>query len=444
MNSQKSIIHFQQSSTKYKLLVISCSLLVISCSLFTISVFSQGVGINSEGLPAHRSSILDVSSTSKGMLITRMTTAQRDSISIKCACIPEESLLIFNIITKCFEGYVNGSWASLVCMGKTCNPPVSPVEGTNTPSETQITWNWNSVNGATGYKFNTANDYAAASDNGMNLFYNLTGLTCNTAYTLYLWSYNSCGNSEAIAMMQSTSCCPPAGCEGQTTMIDSRDSKIYNIIQIGTQCWFAENLNYGNYVPIHTSAQASGEKYCTNHSGVNDPTCPIGGLYEWANMMNGSLSCNGNSTCPACSVPVQGPCPDGWHIPSHNEWTLLEKNAGSNPNAFPYDEHTRGWLGSDEGSNLKEPGTAHWQDPNICTPPGSCNSSGFTAYPGGFCYNGAFSSPNYSWDGLWWSTTEFKFDLTEAWCRGLNSLVFTVDRDFNLKQWGFAIRCVKD
>ena len=139
-----------------------------------------------------------------------------------------------------------------------------------------------------------------------------------------------------------------SGCGGFTTMTDARDGKVYNIVQIGTQCWMAQNLNYGTYEAIPSSgAQPPGYKYCQNLTGINDATCPLGGLYEWANMMNGSVSCNGDATCPPCTTPVKGLCPTGWHIPSHYEWTLLEKNVGSNPGAFPYDITTNAvWLGT--------------------------------------------------------------------------------------------------
>lgn len=45
--------------------------------------------------------------------------------------------------------------------------PASPTSGTNVLSGTQIIWNWNTVPGATGYKWNTTNDYSTRS----NFFY---------------------------------------------------------------------------------------------------------------------------------------------------------------------------------------------------------------------------------------------------------------------------------
>ncbi len=86
--------------------------------------------------------------------------------------------------------------------------PVAPTAGTHTPSQTQIVWNWNTVSGATAYKYNTTNNYATATDNGASASYTQTGLTCNTAYTLYVWAYNPCSNSASpVTLTQSTSTC---------------------------------------------------------------------------------------------------------------------------------------------------------------------------------------------------------------------------------------------
>lgn len=60
--------------------------------------FSQGVAINGSGSSAHASAILDIESTQKGLLIPRMTTFERNNISI-----PAKALLIFNITTSRFE-----------------------------------------------------------------------------------------------------------------------------------------------------------------------------------------------------------------------------------------------------------------------------------------------------------------------------------------------------
>lgn len=220
-----------------------------------------------------------------------------------------------------------------------------------------------------------------------------------------------------------------------SAITDPRDSTSYSTILIGTQCWMAKNLNYGTYVTVATTQAGAGtQKYCYADNTASCTT--YGGLYEWAEMMSGAASCNGTgSSQPACTTPVQGICPSGWHIPSHYEWTLLEKNVGANPSAFPYDITTTGWLGTDEGGNLKETGTTRWLTPNT----GATNTSSFTALPGGYSWIGSFAYVGYF--GNWWSATE---SGANAWSHNLHYTEARVYRGTNDKAYGFSVRCVKD
>src|SRR6185436_17344325 len=89
-------------------------------------------------------------------------------------------------------GY-NGCTNSLVTtltQTTTLNTPTAPTEAAHTAYPTEIVWNWNASQDATGYKYNTTtNDYndAGTVDNGPSLTFDQTGVTCNTPYTLYVW-----------------------------------------------------------------------------------------------------------------------------------------------------------------------------------------------------------------------------------------------------------------
>ncbi|MBN2682270.1 MAG: T9SS type A sorting domain-containing protein [Bacteroidales bacterium] len=82
----------------------------------------------------------------------------------------------------------------------------APTTATHTPSGTQIIWDWNSVTGATGYKWNTVNNYATATDLGNVSTVTQTGLTCGSTYTIYVWAYNSCGNSVSTTLTSTLAC----------------------------------------------------------------------------------------------------------------------------------------------------------------------------------------------------------------------------------------------
>ena len=183
-------------STFKRVLITATGLFVI-----VVNLQAQNVGINNTGAAPDNSSMLDVVSTTKGLLLPRMTTTQRNAI-----VSPAQSLLIYNTTDSCYQGFIGSVWRSIWC-ASACSTPSTPAVGTNTTTATQINWNWSSVSGATGYKYNTINNYGTATDNAASTGYISTGLTCSTTYTLYVWAYNSCGNSSPVILTQATSSC---------------------------------------------------------------------------------------------------------------------------------------------------------------------------------------------------------------------------------------------
>lgn len=104
---------------------------------------------------------------------------------------------------------INGVESSLrMAVTATVGTQIAPAAAIQTPSQTQIVWNWNAASGATGYKWNSTNNYAGATDLGNVLTNAETGLTCNTAYTRYVWAYNAFGCvSAATKLSQTTATC---------------------------------------------------------------------------------------------------------------------------------------------------------------------------------------------------------------------------------------------
>jgi hypothetical protein len=80
----------------------------------------------------------------------------------------------------------------------------APSQAQTTPTPTEITWNWYPVSGATGYKWNTVNDYTTATDLGNSTSYTEHGLLSNTYYNRYIWAYNMCSYSQYNAIGAST------------------------------------------------------------------------------------------------------------------------------------------------------------------------------------------------------------------------------------------------
>jgi len=208
--------------------------------------------------------------------------------------------------------------------------------------------------------------------------------------------------------------------------IDSRDGQSYTTVQIGTQCWLAENLNIGTRINGNINQNNSGiiEKYCYEDSTSYCDT--YGGLYQWNEMMQ-----------YVSDTAVQGICPEGWYIPTDHEWKILE---GTVDSQFPVGDpiwDNYGWRGFDAGLNLKS--TSGWYNDINGT-----DLYGFTALPGGYYsyFNGNFDELGSN--GFFWSSTVNSVNPTTAWGRNLNYNHDDVFRNYNDKNTAFSVRCVKN
>jgi hypothetical protein len=111
---------------KINFIITATLMLVAPLFMGTSKVQSQNVGINANGTLPDSSAMLDIDVTGtspKGVLIPRITTTERDLISD-----PEESLLIYNTTTQCFEAYNGTGWMSIACIdGEVIDVPTTTV-----------------------------------------------------------------------------------------------------------------------------------------------------------------------------------------------------------------------------------------------------------------------------------------------------------------------------
>lgn len=169
---------------------------------------------------------------------------------------------------------------------------------------------------------------------------------------------------------------------------DTRDGHIYKTIKIGEQVWMAENLSY------------------LINQNLEDLGCIYGRFYHFSDI-----------------VEV---CPEGWHIPTVDEWEELFNFLGGRVVA---------------GGKMKESGTSHWLEPNNL----ASNSSGFSALPAGYkdWYSG------YGGRGIetiFWTST-----LSDDYCHtgflqyvSLSYESGTVKVESYCMDMDFSIRCIKD
>ena len=182
---------------------IKFCLFVLFLMINSSFLFSQ-VSINLDGSNPNNSAMLDVKSNNKGFLPPRMTHAEMNAIPN-----PADGLIVY--CTDCrsdgkgvLSTFADGNWSIL---NLNCLSPLNPIMAINVPSATGIVWDWNGVAYSTGYKWSLTNDYSTATQMDTVTRKAEIGLVCNTAYTRYVWAYNSCGNSLPLTLTQSTLLC---------------------------------------------------------------------------------------------------------------------------------------------------------------------------------------------------------------------------------------------
>ena len=220
-----------------------------------------------------------------------------------------------------------------------------------------------------------------------------------------------------------------------TPLVDSRDGQSYATVQIGLQCWMAQNLNVGaeitsctnGYVGTCTTGggvvQNQGtstfsiQKYCYSDNPAN---CTAqGGLYQWNQAMGGSTSTTG--------FGVTGICPANWHLPTDAEYQTLEIYLGMCPGTGGPGNYCANdanqWRGTTQGTQLKSGGT-----------------SGFNGLLAGYRdIDGSFHSQNIN--AFFWSSL---VSGGSAWVRNLSPGNPTVNRLTDNQVLSFSARCVEN
>ncbi|GBU24139.1 hypothetical protein R83H12_00766 [Fibrobacteria bacterium R8-3-H12] len=194
--------------------------------------------------------------------------------------------------------------------------------------------------------------------------------------------------------------------------------KTYKTIEIGTQIWMAENLNY----------DVSGS-VCYDNQASNCGT--YGRLYDWATAMGLDASCNSSSCASQVTAKHRGICPQGWHIPSNADWDKLYRYAdGSAGTDSPYASPTA-------GTKLKSRGG--WNSSGGV--PAGTDNYGFSALPGGrgLSDDGFSRVGNY---GNWWSSSERNSII--AYNRRMSYGSEFASWDVDSKDYLFSVRCLQD
>jgi uncharacterized protein (TIGR02145 family) len=214
------------------------------------------------------------------------------------------------------------------------------------------------------------------------------------------------------------------------TFTDSRDGNVYRYVTIGDQEWMIDNLAWLPSVSPSTETSDSKAKYyVSEYEGSDVSTAKsteyystYGVLYNWT----AANSC----------------CPEGWHLPTDEEWEELQDLIFTNKGPFDKTTYDWGYVWWDLGKHLWH--TSGWLGGN------GLNTYGFSALPGGGVYYEPFPQdcPGVTasckcYADFWSATlTGNKGSARALWSQYAGNIGIHVG--CYPKGYGISVRCVKD
>lgn len=235
-------------------------------------------------------------------------------------------------------------------------------------------------------------------------------------------------------------------------------SDTFKSVTIGKQEWMSENLNvstFRNGDPIPEAKTNEEWKNAGENMQPawcyydNDPKngAKYGKLYNWF-AVNDS----------------RGLAPEGWHVPTYEDWETLKKNLGEN--LAKKMKSTNGWNSYTTKGYVNCPNCASWSaeyrgkvachtckdtrridSPNETHSGNGTNSSGFNGLPGGYrsgaMFGGTSSFQDVGKIGRWWfSTDEGKYSSKDI------RLEYNYGGDAGgnpaIKDYGLSVRCIRN
>lgn len=286
-----------------------------------------------------------------------------------------------------------------------------PTAGTHISDTNKITWHWNEVAGAIGYKWSQNNNYEEATVLGNVLSYLDTGLSCGINYTRYVWAYNNCGYSLIPATLnKSTNNCWVCGDSFTVYHVTDTVAPVTKTVTYGTvpnlpglpdKCWITSNLGADHQASANNDAteasagwyfQFNREQGFKHDGSIRTPNS------SWMTEINESF--NWIAANDPCTIEL-GP---GWRVPTAIEWDNVDTEGG-----------WANWLGP-------------WNSALKMHAAGRLDLS-----------NGSLGERGAK--GSYWSATQMTL---VTWAQSLNFNTSACAINQFQKAYGYSIRCLKD
>ena len=293
------------------------------------------------------------------------------------------------------------------------------------------------------WKTTSGGTYTQVPATGTSMSYDLAGLSANTSYTYRAFVTTEVGTrygeEKTFTTLAENFVC------GASTLKDA-DNNTYHTLQLGSQCWMAENLRTTKYadgttISLVTSTASTGAsstsayRYYPNNTSNNVST--YGYLYNWPAVMGNSSSSSSNPS------GVQGVCPTGWHVPSYAEWNQLTNYVGGkgvylcsngSGNVAKALSSKTGWYSSTESCAVG----------NVA---GNNNATCFGALPAGtYTQNGSSGAGSFVSMGMsaqYWSSTEYNSTYSYSFALEYGSSTSTFYSNSS-RRYGLTVRCLRN
>jgi uncharacterized protein (TIGR02145 family) len=280
----------------------------------------------------------------------------------------------------------------------------------------------------TGLRYRDGHDSGFIGHNSLVILWSSSLTSSTTAYGRYIGDWNPAvidrgvwGDGTGDNVQSATVRCikdqPPIPNCGN--LLEDRDGYTYSTVEIGGQCWMSQNLRTktypngtcinGSQAPCSDASTADNGKNRSCYNNLESNCAANGAMYTWYGAMNihGDLANSGFNKPQPNPYTVwnnqQGICPDGWRIPTPDDFTNLTRAAcatGSDDcNIFTYGTTATGaFQGTYEANVLNSSSFGfNWnyggQRSGISdTPPNSFSGAGQYGFFWGAAFNGIISN----------------------------------------------------